>query len=256
MKIEMANLTFGYPRRLDGEPSTAIQDLSLTIVSGSFHAIVGPSGCGKTTLLRLIAGLEEPASGTVELVGQSRHRHAAAMVFESPRLLPWWTVERNVGIGLEFSNRSKELIERVRDFYTSHVGLGGLGKRMPDQLSLGQQSRAGLARALAHEADVLLLDEPFANLDAITRRRLHGEVEELWRADGRTTVMVTHDVEEAVLMSDRVSVMRAGVHPIVETIEVDAARPRFEAPGSLGADAPGIRSAMAHVWDALEEAAR
>jgi ABC-type nitrate/sulfonate/bicarbonate transport system ATPase subunit len=172
------------------------------------------------------------------------------MVFESPRLLPWWNVERNVGLGLEFTSRPRELVERVRNFYTAHVGLGGLGKRMPDQVSMGQASRAGLGRALAHEADVLLLDEPLAHLDAIARQAIQRDLERLWMADGRTTVLVTHDVEEAVLLADRVTVMRGKHDPIVETIEVDAPRPRSD----LDPTHPGLRSAPVRVWDALERA--
>jgi ABC-type nitrate/sulfonate/bicarbonate transport system ATPase subunit len=249
VQIDIVDLEFSYPGA-DGAVNRVVSGFDLGITSGSFHAIVGPSGCGKTTILRLIAGLERPQRGRIDMTGSPRRTHPTAMVFESPRLLPWWNVERNVGIGLEFSNRPRDLIERVREFYTVHVGLGGLGKRRPDQLSMGQASRAGLGRAVAHEADVLLLDEPLAHLDAIARRNIQRDLEQLWMADGRTTVLVTHDVEEAVLLSDRVTVIRSGDDPIVDTIEVDAPRPR----AGLDQADPGLRAATVKVWEALERA--
>lgn len=248
MRVVLDNVGFAYPAT-GGGSSVALVGMDLVVDSGTFHSIVGSNGCGKSTLLRVIAGLDHPGEGSVRFEGERRFRYPAAMVFQTPRLIPWWTVERNVGTGLEFGDRPKALQGRVRDFYTSLVGLGGLGRRHPDQLSGGERSRAGLGRALAHEADVLLLDEPFAHLDAMSRRRILEELERLWEADGRTTIMVTHDIEEAVLMSDRVSVMRRGPGPLLATIEVDAPRPRYA--GSLAH--PGIRSGVAQVWDALEQ---
>ncbi len=248
MRVVLDNVGFAYESS-DGRASVALDGMNLVVESGTFHSLVGANGCGKSTLLRLVAGLDDPGWGSVGFEGERRFRYPAAMVFQTPRLIPWWNVERNVGTGLEFSARPKALQERVRDFYTSLVGLGGLGRRRPDELSGGERSRAGLGRALAHEADVLLLDEPFAHLDAISRRLILEELERLWEADGRTTIMVTHDIEEAVLMSDRVSVMRRGPGPLVATIEVDAPRPRY-----AGSPAhPAIRSAVARVWEALEE---
>jgi len=251
LRVEIDNVGFVYNDGAE-RPHRALASVSLTVPSGSFHAVVGPNGCGKSTLLRLVCGLNRPDEGSIRFVGDRRFQHPAAMVFQTPRLLPWWTVERNVGTGVEFADRPPGMKERVRDFYTSLVGLAGLGRRRPDQLSRGQQSRAGLGRALAHEADVLLLDEPFAALDAISRRRIHEQLERLWMADGRTAILVTHDIEEAVMLSDRVSVMSAIPGPLVETIEVDAERPRY----SLSSTHPGIRSAVIQTWDALERSAK
>lgn len=246
MDVRIRGLGFSYTSA--SGITDVLRGLDVTVRSGSFHALVGPSGCGKSTLLKVVAGLEEPATGSVDLVGPQRHEHPTALVFQTPRLLPWWNIERNVGIGLEFAGKPQGLYERVKDFYTAHVGLGGLGKRHPDTLSLGQQSRAGIGRALAHDADVMLLDEPFAHLDAIARRNIQMDLERLWELDPRTTLMVTHDIEEAVMLADRVSVMSAGPGPLVDTVEVDCERPRFR----QNLDHPGIRSALHRVWEALE----
>jgi ABC-type nitrate/sulfonate/bicarbonate transport system ATPase subunit len=247
MRVVVDNLAFGYSTS-DHEVREVLADLDLDVADGSFHALVGRNGCGKSTLLRLVAGLEQPARGSIVFEGTPRYDHATAMVFQTPRLLPWWTVERNVGTGIEFSGKAKMLGERIRDFYTSHVGLAGLGRRMPNQLSMGEQSRVGLGRALAHEADVLLLDEPFAQLDAISRRKVREDLERIWMIDGRTTILVTHDIEEAVVLGDRVTVMRGRPGPAVTTIEVDAPRPRH----ALGLLNPGMVSAISRVWEALE----
>jgi ABC-type nitrate/sulfonate/bicarbonate transport system ATPase subunit len=224
-----------------------ISDLDLTVEEGSVHAVVGPSGCGKTTLLRLIAGLQSPGRGTVEFTGERRRENLTSFVFQSPRLIPWWTVERNVAIGSEFT-KPPSLHQKVAQFHTRQVGLGEMAERYPLTLSRGQQTRVGLGRGLAHDAEVLLLDEPFVNLDAISRRRLYDEFETYWQLDPHTTVLVTHDVEEAVNLADRVSVMRSGPGPVLETVEVDAARPRSALPPGHA----GIRAAIGRVWSLLE----
>jgi len=251
MRVELRSLGFSYPRR-GGGFLEVLSGLSATIQEQSVHAVVGPSGCGKSTLLRLIAGLEAPSDGRVDFIGERRHENRTAMVFQTPRLVPWWTVERNVGIGAEFSGKTTDMYRRLTDFYTKQVGLGGLLHRLANTLSLGQQTRAGLGRALAYDADVVLLDEPFAHLDAITRRRFYDEVETHWQLDPRTTLLVTNDVEEAVLLADRVSVMPYRPGPLVETVEVDAARPRL----GLSPTHAGLMLATARVWDALERGSR
>lgn len=247
MRVAINNLGFAYVSGTGAE--TVLHNLDLEVESGALHAVVGKSGCGKTTLLKVIAGLEAPTEGTVAFRGTARHRHRAAMVFDTPRLVPWWTVDRNVGIGSEFTGMPRALFERVKDFYTSQVGLGSLRNRLPATLSHGQQSRVGIGRALAHDADVLLMDEPLANVDAHARRRIHVELEAVLRAESRTTIFSTHDIEEAVLFADYVSVMRSRPGPIIDTVEVSAVRPRFEA----SAADPAVRSALGRIRDALEE---
>lgn len=244
MRLEITGVSFRYP---DSEP--ALTGVDLSIESGSIHAIVGPNGCGKSTLLRLIAGIEHPGVGKIEILGTRRHTNQTAIVFQEPRLLDWWTVGRNIGIGPEFDDVEPGMYQRLRDFFTAHVGLGGLIDRLPETLSRGQQSRAGLGRAFAHDADVLLLDEPFTHLDRISRTRLHTEIEAFWMADKRTILLVTHDIEEAVALADRVSIMSSSPGSIVETIEVDAGRPRSNVPVTD----PGIRAAVAATWEVLEQ---
>lgn len=245
MRVETRDLGFGYLSATGSQ--IVLRGLDLDVESGSIHAIVGVSGCGKSTLLRLIGGLEQPATGTIRFFGTRNYRHRTSMVFQEPRLLPWWTVERNLGIGTEFTDLPRGGFRLLKDFYLSHVGLGGLQDRLPNTLSGGQQSRVGLGRALAHDADVLLMDEPFAHLDAIARREIHLELESMLETDPRTALLVTHDIEEAVMLADRVSVMGREPGPLIETIEVDAGRPRL----NVGTTHPGIRSALARVWDAL-----
>jgi NitT/TauT family transport system ATP-binding protein len=248
MRIEIVGLGYWYRQPSTGE---VLRDIDLSIESGSTHALVGRSGCGKSTLLRLIDGRADPTAGSIAFTGTPRHRHRTAMVFEAPRLVPWWTVDRNVGIGVEFTNIPRSLYARLKDFYTSFVGVADLRERYPGTLSGGQQSRVAFGRALAHDADVLLMDEPLVNLDTLARRRLHIELEAILNVDPRTTVLATCDIEEAVLLADRVSVLPSRPGPIVDTITVDAGRPRVAA----GVDHPGVRAAMARVWDALENTA-
>jgi ABC-type nitrate/sulfonate/bicarbonate transport system ATPase subunit len=248
VRVEVRGLGFVY-RSPQGVMTPVISNFDLTVESGAVHAIVGTSGCGKTTLLRLIGGLESPGRGTVEFQGQRRRDNLTSFVFQSPRLIPWWTVQRNVAIGSEFS-KVPSLHQKVAEFHTRQVGLGEMAERHPLTLSRGQQTRVGLGRGLAHDAEVLLLDEPFVNLDAVSRRRLYDEFETYWQLDPHTTVLVTHDVEEAVNLADRVSVMRSGPGPIIETVEVDATRPRSDLPPGHA----GIRAAIGRVWSLLEDA--
>jgi ABC-type nitrate/sulfonate/bicarbonate transport system ATPase subunit len=213
------------------------------------HSIVGPSGCGKSTLLRLIGGLERPDQGTITLRGTPSATNRVALVFQDPTLLPWWSVGRNVAIGAEFDRRRRPLYERIRNFNLDRVGLRHLAHRRPNTLSLGQQTRASIGRALAHDADVTLLDEPFVHLDAMAKRRIWDEFETHWQLQPRTYVLVTHDIEEAVLLSDRITVL-SGSNPtsVVETIDVGLARPRRS--GSI--TEPSFRAALAQVWEAVD----
>lgn len=248
MNVEIEALGFRYPDRSGGS-AAVFRDFDLSVESGTVHAIVGPSGCGKSTLLRLVAGLDQPLRGNVTLVGQRVAPNPVALVFQDPALIPWWSVGRNVGIGVEFSNDRAGLYSKIKTFSLDRVGLSGLANRLPGTLSGGQQTRAAIARAMAFDADVMLLDEPFVNIDAITKRRLWEEFETHWQLEKRTYLLVTHDIEEAVLLADAVTVL-SGSAPtrLIETIHTGLGRPR-------GVDRlvdPAFRSAISRVWEALE----
>ncbi len=198
----------------------AVRDVSLSIADGEFLVLLGPSGCGKTTTLRMVAGFIEPTAGRVLLGGQDvtllpPWKRNAGMVFQSYALFPHLTVAQNVAFGLEMRKLPRADIEKRVEEVLALVRLGGYGGRLPRQLSGGQQQRVALARALAIRPDVLLLDEPLSNLDAKLRQEVRVEIRELQRKLGLTTVMVTHDQEEALTMADRLVVMNEGmVHQV------------------------------------------
>lgn len=254
--IELSNV--GLTFAAAGVGTEVIRSLDLTVAPNSVHVVVGPNGCGKSTLLRLLAGVLRPSAGKIRFVGEQRHSNRTALVFQDPTLLPWWNIGRNVSIGTEMGKRTpplekqtrKSLLEKVRSFHTEQVGLGGMGKRMPGELSHGMKTRAGVARAFAHDADIVLMDEPFVHLDWITKRRLWDEFETHWQLDPRTYVLVTHDVDEAALLGDRVTVLSERPATVVEHIEVDLPRPRT----SDLMDQPGFRSATSRIWAALDRA--
>src|SRR5947209_5831471 len=193
----------------------AVREVSLHIADGEFLVLLGPSGCGKTTTLRMVAGFIEPSAGHVRLAGEDvtllpPWKRNAGMVFQSYALFPHLTVAQNVAFGLEMRKLARADIARRVEETLALVRLGGYGGRLPRQLSGGQQQRVALARALAIRPDVLLLDEPLSNLDAKLRQEVRVEIRELQRQLGLTTVMVTHDQEEALTMADRLVVMNEG----------------------------------------------
>jgi sulfonate transport system ATP-binding protein len=204
----------------------ALAGLSLEVGEGEIVAVVGGSGCGKSTLLRLAAGLDQPTGGRIRLDGETitAPNPLVGLVFQEPRLLPWLTVEQNVGFGL--ADRSREERERLVREVLQRVGLATHSHCWPRELSGGQTQRVAIARALAPRPKVLLLDEPFSALDAFTRASLHEHLLDLWAAFRPTLVLVTHDVEEAAFLADRVLVMQPNPGRIAASIDVDLARPR------------------------------
>jgi NitT/TauT family transport system ATP-binding protein len=220
----MANVTVTNLIKVFGTPTgpqTVIDNIGFEIADQSFVSLVGPSGCGKTTLLNIIAGIESATSGTVT-IGQSGKPAKLAYVFQEPRLLPWRSIFDNLMYVQPVRDDAAK--ERVREAL-KRVGLGHAEKKWPGQLSGGQQQRIGIARALSIEPDVLLMDEPFSHLDAITARGLREHLQELWAQTRKTVVFVTHDVKEAAELSDRILMLAPG-GTIHEDIAVDLPRPR------------------------------
>jgi NitT/TauT family transport system ATP-binding protein len=206
----------------------ALRDISFEVEAGEFVTLVGPSGCGKTTLLRILAGLLEPAAGKIYLDGHllSKPRREVGFVFQAPSLLPWRTVLSNVTLpleiqkqnGLSAKERALELLELV--------GLLGFENAYPHELSLGMQQRVSIARALIHDPSILLLDEPFGSLDAITREQMNLELLRIWEASKKTVVMVTHSIQEAIFLADRVLIMSPRPGHIEAIVPIDLPRPR------------------------------
>jgi NitT/TauT family transport system ATP-binding protein len=214
-----------------GRQIPALDNVTLEIPDGQFVCVVGPSGCGKSTLLRILMGLLPPSSGTVLYRGDplAGVNLRAAMVFQSFALLPWLTVQANVELGLRARELAEDEARRRAAYYLDKVGLDGYEEAYPSELSGGMKQRAGLARALAVEPDLLFMDEPFAGLDALTSANLREEVLTLWADHAlpvHTVVMVTHIIEEAVLMADRVVVLTPHPGRIAADVPVTLPRPR------------------------------
>ncbi|MGE5602645.1 MAG: ABC transporter ATP-binding protein [Nitrososphaerales archaeon] len=218
-------MTFYDPNRAD---ILALDDLSLAVEEGEFLAIVGPSGCGKSTLLRLLAGLLRPISGAVEFRGERllEPSREIGYVFQRANLMPWRTVAANIALPLEIAHASASQIAARTEALISLVGLEGFADAHPAQLSGGMQQRVALARALIHEPTLLLLDEPFGSLDALTRERMNAELLRIWNVHRRTVVMVTHSISEAVLLSDRILVLTPRPGRLRAEFAVPLARPR------------------------------
>jgi len=208
---------------------TAVRDVKLDIAQGEFVSVVGPTGCGKSTLLNVAAGLLEPSSGSVRVFGEPLvgiNRRAGYM-FQAEALLPWRTAAENVQAGLEFRGLPKTEARAQAEQWLKRVGLTGFGDRYPHQMSGGMRKRASLAQMLVLDPDIILMDEPFSALDIQTRQLMENEVLDLWAAKRKAVLFITHDLDEAIAMSDRVVVMSAGPgsRPIGE-FAIDLARPR------------------------------
>ena len=213
------NLVF---QTADG-PVHALKDVNLTINAGEFVSFIGPSGCGKTTFLRAIAALEHPTGGTLTVNGmtpdEARRKRAYGYVFQAAGLYPWRTIAGNVRLPLEIMGFSKAEMDQRVDRVLDLVELSGFGKKFPWQLSGGMQQRASIARALAFDADILLMDEPFGALDEIVRDRLNEETLKLWARTGKTIGFVTHSIPEAVFLSTKIVVMSPRPGRITDIID-------------------------------------
>ncbi len=254
--IASRNLTVGYKLHRERKMLTALRDISLTVDAGEFVVLVGPSGCGKTTFINAIAGLVEPWEGGIEVNGKpvTGPGPDRAMVFQDYALMPWRTVESNIRMPFEFQDLGisrKEMDERVSR-YIDLVDLNGFEKSFPYELSGGMKQRVGIARALVSEPDILLADEPFAAIDAMTREAMQGELERFVAKTGQTVVFITHSIDEAITLADRVVVISYRPGRIKEIVDVDLPRPRFEHDVK---SLPAYTELRDHIWRLVKDEA-
>ncbi|MFT9056190.1 MAG: ABC transporter ATP-binding protein [Ethanoligenens sp.] len=214
----------------NGEPISALQNINMEIQEGEFISLLGPSGCGKTTLLRLLADLLQPTSGSISILGQSpreiRLQRKFGIVFQNPVLYDWRTVRRNICMPMEIMQiPRKERTARI-DEVLELVGLQNFGYKYPFELSGGMQQRVGIARALALKPEILLMDEPFSALDEFTREKLNEDLLNIWSKNKKTIIFVTHNIAEAVFLSDRVVVLSPHPGRLSAIVDIDLPRPR------------------------------
>jgi NitT/TauT family transport system ATP-binding protein len=224
--VEIAGV--GKTYRRDGRETRALERIDLAIAAGEFAAIVGPSGCGKSTLLRLVAGLHLPTSGEVRVDGRivDRPQTNLGIVFQSPVLLDWRTALSNVLVQIELRGMDpRKYVDRAQQLL-AQVGLAEFADRYPHELSGGMRQRVAIARALIHDAPLLLMDEPFGALDALTREQMRVDLEALWLATRKTVLFITHSIDEAVLLADRVFVMSPRPGRIERVLSIELPRPR------------------------------
>lgn len=252
LALEDVTCTFA-SRESRSDRYTAVRDTSLFIAPGEFVSVVGPTGCGKSTLLNVSAGLLQPSSGTVSVFGEKLKgiNRRAGYMFQADALMPWRSALDNVTAGLAFRGMTKDEADARGEEWLKRVGLGGFGDRYPHQLSGGMRKRVAMAQTLILDPDIILMDEPFSALDIQTRQLMENELLDLWAAKRKAVLFITHDLDEAISMSDRVVVLSAGpgTHPIGE-FAIDLPRPR---------DVAEIRShprfveLHAQIWGVLRE---
>jgi NitT/TauT family transport system ATP-binding protein len=249
--LELLGITCTFDAPAGGVPYTAVADTTLRVAAGEFVSVVGPTGCGKSTLLNVGAGLRAPSAGEVRVFGERLlgiNRRAGYM-FQADALLPWRSALDNVLLGLQYRGMPAPEARVLAQDWLARVGLAGFGDRYPHQLSGGMRKRAALAQTLAPDPDLILMDEPFSALDVQTRQLMEDEVLELWSARKKAVLFITHDLDEAIAMSDRVVVLSAGpaTRPIGE-FAIDLARPRNVAEVRV---TPRFVDLHTRIWDVL-----
>lgn len=229
MALEIEGVSKVFKKNDTREDFLSLKDVSIHINDHEFVSLLGPSGCGKSTLLKIISGLLKADSGFVYLDGEQIKKPGRdrGMVFQEYALFPWMTVEKNIALGLELKKEKKNKISEKVKWAVDLVGLRGFEKNYPHQLSGGMKQRVAIARVLVMESKVLLMDEPFGALDAFTRMNLQDDLIRLWQKHKFTTVFVTHDVDEAIYLSDKIVVMTASPGEVKEIIDVNMSRPRI-----------------------------
>lgn len=251
--LHLDTISCEFPAR-DGQGQyVAVKDATLSVAPGEFVSVVGPTGCGKSTLLNVGAGLLKPTRGQVHVFGQPLKgiNQRAGYMFQGESLLPWRTALANVTAGLEFAGTDKKEADALAKDWLKRVGLGGFEDRYPHQMSGGMRKRVMLAQVLIRDPDIILMDEPFSALDIQTRQLMENEVLDIWMASRKAVLFITHDLDEAIAMSDRVVVLAAGpgTHPIGE-FKIDLERPRNVAEVRNNARFVELHTA---IWDVLRE---
>jgi NitT/TauT family transport system ATP-binding protein len=249
LAVEARGVSVEYERTRDKSTLIALEDFDLEVREGEFLAVVGPSGCGKSTFLNVVAGLVPPAAGEINVYGKpvTGPGPDRAVVFQDYALMPWRTVESNVRFGLEMQGRIDSDTGAKVARYITMVGLAGFEKSYPRELSGGMRQRVGLARALVTEPRLLLMDEPFAAVDAMTRELMQEELTKIVATTGQPIIFITHGVDEAVTLADRIAVVTNRPGRIKEMVPVDLPRPRSRASRQL----PEFQALRDHVWDLL-----
>lgn len=229
-EIKVENLSVHFPDRKGHAPVVALQNVNLTIRQGEFVSLVGPSGCGKTTLLRTIADLLAPTTGSVTVLGKTpreiRLEKKFGIVFQNPVLYDWRTVRRNVCMPMELKGVPKQVRTQMVSEMLELVGLYNFGKKFPHELSGGMQQRVGIARALAIKPEILLMDEPFSALDEFTKEKLNEDLLRIWNKTHKTILFVTHNISEAVFLSDRIVVLSPHPGRVSAIVDITLSRPR------------------------------
>jgi NitT/TauT family transport system ATP-binding protein len=225
----------------------ALAGVDLEVRDREFFGVIGPTGCGKTTLLHILAGLETPTAGSVEFIGEKRTEAMVSMVFQDAALMPWRTVADNVPLGPEFRKQSVPIYKRVTQFFLEVVRMVDFSGTHPTELSGGMKQKVAIARALANDPEVIVMDEPFANLDAQTRLLMREELLSIWEKHKKTVILVTHNIEEAVMLCDRVAVMSAAPGVVKSIVTIDLKRPR----GIKSMGEPDFIRCLEKIWDLL-----
>jgi len=247
-KIVIKNLAKVFPTSYG--PVAALASLDLVIRDGEFLVLLGPSGCGKTTLVRIMAGLDRQSAGEMIVTRTNAGKPPTAMVFQEDSVFPWMTVEESIGYGLRLQGASRSIVTRTVNEYLAKVGLREFARAYPYQLSGGMKKRVSVARAFAADPEVLLMDEPFGELDEQTRVLLQAELVKIWEESRKTVVFITHSIDEAVILGDRIALMTASPGRVKAIVEVPFPRPR---------EAYEIRVDQAygqltrHLWELLRE---
>ncbi|HET6734926.1 ABC transporter ATP-binding protein [Mycobacterium sp.] len=249
-KLQLENVTKRFPIRGQKSSFTAIEDISIDLAAGEFLVLVGPSGCGKSTLLDLLGGLSTPSSGRILLDGKPITGPGLdrGIVFQQYALLPWRTARKNIEFGLEAKGLPAAVRRERAEQYLELVGLQSFADRFPNELSGGMKQRVAIARSLAFDPEVLLMDEPFAALDAQTRESLQDELLRIWKATGKTILFITHGIDEAIYLGQRVAVLTSRPGRIKKIVDVEIDRSAQD----IRSDA-GFRAQRHHIWSLLHD---